>query len=60
MMHTLKNLKHQKIALNHSGWGGKRAKSHPPTSFSSVTSAYVGTGPKNLLTFIFNPFVTLG
>ena len=31
----------------------------PPTSFSPVTSTNVGFGPKNFLTFSFNPFVTL-
>ena len=31
----------------------------PPTSFSPVTSTNVGFGPQNILTFSFNPFVTL-
>ena len=31
----------------------------PPTSFSRVTSTNVGFGPKNFLTFSFNPFATL-
>ena len=36
--------------------GGKKA---PPTSFSPVTSANVGFGSQNFLTFSFNPFTTL-
>ena len=36
--------------------GGKK---DPATSFSLVTSANVGTSPKNFLAFTFNPFVTL-
>ena len=32
---------------------------NPPTSFSPVTSTNVGISPKNVLTFIFNPFATL-
>ena len=35
------------------------AKRSPPTSFSPVTSKNVGTNPRNFVTFIFNPFVTL-
>ena len=35
------------------------AKKHLPTSFSPVTSTKVGIRPQNLLTFSFNPFVTL-
>ena len=31
----------------------------PPTRFSPVTSANVGFGPQNLLTFCFNSFATL-
>ena len=38
------------------GWGVKKA---PPTSFPPVTSTNVGFGPKNFLTFSFNPFATL-
>ena len=45
------------------GWRGGGAgggKKVPlPTSFSSVTSTNVGFGPKNFLTFSFNPFATL-
>ena len=44
------------------GWrgGGGGGKKVPlPTSFSSVTSTNVGFGPKNFLTFSFNPFGTL-
>ena len=43
------------------GWrGGGGGKKVPlPTSFSSVTSTNVGFGPKNFLTFSFNPFATL-
>ena len=37
------------------GGGAKR----PPTSFSPVTPTNVGFGPKNFLTFSFNPFATL-
>ena len=36
--------------------GGKKA---PPTSFSPVTSTNLGFGPKNFLTFSFDPFATL-
>ena len=35
------------------------AEKTPPTSFSPVTSTKVGVGPKNFLTFSFNPFATL-
>ena len=35
------------------------AKRPPPTSFSPVTSTNVRFGPKNFLTFSFNPFATL-
>ena len=38
------------------GGGGKKA---PPTSFSPVTSTNLGFGPKNFLTFSFDPFATL-
>ena len=31
----------------------------PPTSFSPVTSTNVGFGPKNFLTFSFNPYATI-
>ena len=31
----------------------------PPASCSSVTSANVEISPRNILTFSFNPFVTL-
>ena len=31
----------------------------PPTSFSPVTSTNVGFGPKNFLTYSFNPFAIL-
>ena len=40
--------------------GGGGAKRSPPlTSFSPVTSTNLGFGPKNFLTFSFNPFATL-
>ena len=41
------------------GWGGRGQAKSPPTSFSPVTSTNVGFGPKNFLTFSFNPFATL-
>ena len=41
--------------------GGREggAKRPPPTSFSPVTSANVGFGSQNFLTFSFKPFTTL-
>ena len=30
-----------------------------PNSFSPVTSTHVGISPQNLMTFNYNPFVTL-
>ena len=36
--------------------GGQKG---PPTSFSPVTSTNIGIRPQNVLTFSFNPFVTL-
>ena len=38
------------------GGGGKNP---PPSSFSSVNSANVGTSPQSFLTISFNPFVTV-
>ena len=38
---------------------GGSQKAPPPTSFSPVTSTNVEFGPKNFLTFSFNPFATL-
>ena len=39
--------------------GGEAAARRPPISFSHVTSTNLGLGPKNFLTFSFNPFATL-
>ena len=39
------------------GRGG--GQKDPPTSFSFVSSTNVEFGPKNFLTFSFNPFATL-
>ena len=38
-------------------YGGEQ--NGPPTSFSPVTSTNIGISPKNVLTFIFDPFATL-
>ena len=38
--------------------GGGGVQKALPTSFSPVTSANVGFGPQNFLTFSFNPFAT--
>ena len=38
---------------------GEAKSPPPPTSLSFVSSTNVGFGPKNFLTFNFNPFVTL-
>ena len=51
------------ISLNpiqNGGWGGGAGRQKVSSiSFSLVTSANVGISPKNILTFIFNPFATL-
>ena len=39
--------------------GGRGGQKDPPTSFSFVSSTNVEFGPKNFLTFSFNPFATL-
>ena len=41
------------------GRGAGGGKNIPPIIFSPVTSTNVGFGPKNFLTFSFNPFATL-
>ena len=37
----------------------EKGKKAAPTNFYSATSTNVGISPKNFLTFIFNPFLTL-
>ena len=40
--------------------GGKKAPTtHPPTSFSPLTSASIGISSQNILTFSLNPYLTL-
>ena len=37
----------------------EKGKKAAPTDFYPATSTNVGISPKNFLTFIFNPFLTL-
>ena len=54
----IRSVAHAFLRINPIQDGGGWAKG-PTTSFSPVTSANVGIGPYNFLTFSFDPFATL-